>query len=300
MRRLLTFVIAGGFAQMVDGALGMGYGVTSATFLVAAGSTPVVASASVHLAELGTSLASGVAHHRFGNVNWRAVRWMAVPGALGGFLGATALSSISADSAKPWVAVVLLVLGAYVLLRFRYGWGLDRVVSGRPHRRRFFASLGLGGGFLDAAGGGGWGPVSTPALLAAGRMEPRQVIGTVSTSEFLVALGASIGFLTNMPVGRIDPALVGALLAGGLVAAPVAAWLVRHVEARTLGTAVGGFIVFINARTLVTTQHVDPGLVWVAAAAFVSLWVFWVAQVVLLTRRQRADLQRAELEPATA
>ncbi|MBI2169308.1 MAG: sulfite exporter TauE/SafE family protein [Actinobacteria bacterium] len=273
---------------MVDGALGMGYGVTSTSFLVAAGSAPAVASASVHLAELGTTLASGVAHHRFGNVNWRAFRWMAVPGAVGGFLGATVLSNISAQAAKPWVAVALLVLGAYVLVRFRYGRGLDQVLTERPHRRRFFVLLGLSGGFLDAAGGGGWGPVSTPALLVAGRMEPRRIIGTVSASEFLVALGASAGFLLNISAGEIDFALVGALLAGGLVAAPLAAWLVHHVRARTLGTVVGGFIVFINARTLATVFDLRPGAVQVAALGFTAFWAYSVGKVVAAQRREAA------------
>lgn len=288
MHRLITFVIAGFVAQMVDGALGMGYGVTSTSFLVAAGSAPAVASASVHLAELGTTLASGVAHHRFGNVNWRAFRWMAVPGAVGGFLGATVLSNISAQAAKPWVAVALLVLGAYVLVRFRYGRGLDQVLTERPHRRRFFVLLGLSGGFLDAAGGGGWGPVSTPALLVAGRMEPRRIIGTVSASEFLVALGASAGFLLNISAGEIDFALVGALLAGGLVAAPLAAWLVHHVRARTLGTVVGGFIVFINARTLATVFDLRPGAVQVAALGFTAFWAYSVGKVVAAQRREAA------------
>jgi hypothetical protein len=193
------FGMAGLFAQLVDGSLGMGYGVTSTSFLVASGTAAALASASVHLAEVGTSLVAGVAHHRFGNVDFRALRWMAVPGAVGAFAGATVLSSISAEVARPWVAGALASLGVYVLVRSRSGRTIGEVVARRPHGRRFFTVLGSTAGFLDAAGGGGWGPLGTSTLLAAGRMEPRRVIGTVSASEFLVSVGASVGFLLALP-----------------------------------------------------------------------------------------------------
>jgi uncharacterized membrane protein YfcA len=142
MRRLLTFSLAGLVAQLVDGSLGMGYGVTSTSFLVTSGTAAALASASVHLAEVGTSLVSGVAHHRFGNVDWRALRWMAVPGALGAFLGATVLSSLSAEAAKPWVAGVLALLGVYVLVRSRTGRSVGAAGAGRPRGKRFVALSG--------------------------------------------------------------------------------------------------------------------------------------------------------------
>src|SRR5918996_1054425 len=162
--------------------------------LVGVGTAPAAASATVHLAELGTTAVSGVSHWRFGNVDWRTVRLMTFPGAVGAFLGAVVLSSLSGDTARPWVAAILMVLGVYVLFRFLGKARAPRPRAGRPLPSGLLAPLGLGAGFLDAVGGGGWGPVGTPTLLASGRMEPRKVIGSVDTGEFLVALGASLGF----------------------------------------------------------------------------------------------------------
>ena len=285
MRRLLTFSIAGLVAQLVDGALGMGYGVTSTSFLVAAGTAAALASASVHLAEVGTTLVSGLAHHRFGNVDWRGVGWMALPGALGAFLGATALSSLPAEASRPWVAVALAGLGLYVLFRSGSGRSVGELVARHPHRPRFFVTLGAGAGFLDAAGGGGWGAIGTSTLLAAGRMEPRRVIGTVSASEFLVSLGASAGFLIALPWHQIDPVLVGALLLGGAVAAPFAAWLTQHIDQRTLGRAVGCFVVATNARTLAGTAGVDGSVLAVASLLMAATWVAMSVRLALSVRR---------------
>ena len=181
MQQLIAVAIAGLVAQLVDGALGMGYGLTSSTLLIATGLTPAAASASVHLAEVGTTAVSGVAHHRFNNVDWHAVRRIAIPGGIGAFLGATFLSSISTEFAKPLASSLLFTLGIYVLLRFVLG--KVRVArTGRPSLR-FLAPLGLIGGFVDATGGGGWGPVTTPTLLADGRLAPNRVIGTVSATQ---------------------------------------------------------------------------------------------------------------------
>src|SRR5215218_689594 len=232
----------------------MAYGLTSTTLLVALGSAPAAASATVHLAELGTTFVSGVSHWRFGNVDWRTVRWMTFPGAVGAFAGAVVLSSISGDTARPWVAAILSVLGVYVLYRF-----LGRPRGPRPRAGRrplpsgLLAPLELGAGFLDAVGGGGWGPVGTPTLLASGRLEPRKVIGSVDTGEFLVALGASAGFLVSLSWRQLPLTLVLLLLAGGLVAAPLAAWLVRRLAPRKLGVIVGAAILLTNTRTLAST-----------------------------------------------
>jgi len=198
MRKLVLFGMVGVLAQLIDGALGMAYGLTSTTLLVAAGTAPAAASATVHLAELGTTAVSGVSHWRFGNVDWRTVRWMTFPGAVGAFGGAVVLSSIDGDTAKPWVAAILSVLGVYVLYRFLGRPRGPRPRAGHPLPSGLLAPLGLGAGFLDAVGGGGWGPVGTPTLLASGRLEPRKVIGSVDTGEFLVALGASLGFLVSL------------------------------------------------------------------------------------------------------
>ena len=161
MQTLIVFALVGFGAQLVDGALGMAYGVTSTSLLLIAGVNPATASASVHLAEVGTTLAAGASHWRFGNVDWNLVLKLGVPGALGAFLGATVLSALSTENAAPYMAGVLLALGVYVLLRFSLR--PPRVATNRvsPHRSKFLSPLGLVAGFVDASGGGGWGPVAT-------------------------------------------------------------------------------------------------------------------------------------------
>ena len=299
MRTLILIGVAGFVAQLVDGALGMAYGATSSTLVLAIGLSPATASASVHLAEVGTTLVSGASHWRFGNVDWRTVRRIGIPGALGAFVGAVVLSSVSAEVAKPWMASVLLVLGAYVLARF----SLRRAVQ-RPGRRyvrgRYLAPLGLTAGFVDATGGGGWGPVATPTLIATGRMEPRKVIGSVDTSEFLVAISASIGFLLALGSQGIRWSIVGAMLVGGILAAPLAAWLVQKVTARLLGVSVGGLIVITNARTLFDATGVEPGVRWPVYLAAASLWIVAVAWVVRVHRRDGDPLLNRSEAAATA
>ena len=283
MQVFVVLATVGLVAQLVDGSLGMAYGVTSSTLLLAAGLSPATASASVHLAEVGTTLLSGTAHWRFGNVDWRVVRRIALPGAIGAFLGATVLSSISTGLAAPWMALLLLALGFYILARFTFG-GVPRVR--RPLRGRWLAVLGVGAGFVDATGGGGWGPVATPTLLANGDMAPRKVIGSVDTSEFAVALAASLGFLLALGRQGVDPVAAGALLAGGLVAAPVAAWLVRHVPARPLGSAAGGLIVLSNARVVLNAVGAPSDG---RAGIYAILIIAWMAAVAIAVRRERLE-----------
>jgi uncharacterized membrane protein YfcA len=163
MPTLLIVAFVGLFGQLVDGSLGMAFGVTATTFLVALTTmSPAAISATIHLAEIGTSAVSGASHWRFGNVDWKVVRRIGIPGAIGAFAGATVLSNLSTEVAKPLMSVILLLLGLYVLLRFTFR-GIDTKNLGRPLKSRFLAPLGLFGGFVDATGGGGWGPVGTPA-----------------------------------------------------------------------------------------------------------------------------------------
>ena len=272
MRSLILLAVAGFVAQLVDGSLGMAYGVTSTTLLLAVGLTPAIASASVHIAEVGTTAASGVAHWRFGNVDWSKIVWMAVPGAVGAFVGAYLLTSIPAELAAPFVAVFLFCLGGYVLVKFAFHRA-GNLVTKKPIPRKVLSPLGLFAGFMDAIGGGGWGPISTPTLLSSGRMEPRRVVGTVDTSEFLVALSASVGFLFGLSMSEIPLGVVGALLAGGLIAAPLAAWVVRLLNARILGTAVGGFILVTNAQTFFSTVGIGGSLAVAIYAVIVAVWV---------------------------
>ena len=299
MPTLLVLALVGFAAQLVDGALGMAYGATSTTLVLAAGLTPAAASASVHFAELGTTLASAASHRRFGNVDWRTVRRIGFPGAIGAFLGAVMLSSVSAGLAKPWMAGILLCLGVYVLLRFTLGRA--RLKPGRRYvRGRFLVPLGLGAGFIDATGGGGWGPVATPTLLSSGRMEPRKVVGSVDTSEFLVALAASIGFLAALGSQGIDWAVVGVLLAGGVLAAPIAAWLVQKVTARLLGASVGGLIIITNVRTFFDYGEVPSSTRWPVYLALLALWAGAIAWVVRAHRREGLPVFNSGKERAAA
>jgi hypothetical protein len=285
VRKLLILALVGLVAQLVDGALGMAYGVTSATLLLVAGVAPAAASASVHLAEIGTTFASAVSHWRFGNVDWRVVRRIALPGAVGAFAGATFLSAISTGAAAPWMAGILFVLGGYLLVRFSRP--LRATATGRPLRGRFLAPLGLAAGFVDATGGGGWGPVATPSLLVSGRMEPRKVIGSVDTSEVVVAAAASLGFLIGLGAQGFVAPMVAALLVGGLIAAPIAAWLVRIVPAQLLGAAVGGVIVLTNARTLMRASDLSAAARPAVYAVLVAGWLAAAALAVRALRQTR-------------
>jgi uncharacterized membrane protein YfcA len=296
VRSIIVLAIVGLAAQLVDGSLGMAYGVTSTTLLLAVGISPALASASVHIAEVGTCAMSGVAHWRFGNVDWSKIVWLAVPGAIGAFLGAVVLVSvITAEAAEPIVAVFLFSLGIFILSRFSFRRH-ERPVRERPVPRALIGPLGFVAGFLDAAGGGGWGPISTPTLLSSGRMQPRKVIGTVDTSEFIVATAASVGFLISLSFADIPWQLVGALLIGGLIAAPIAAWIVRILPARIMGTAVGGFILTVNMKTFLEAVGVSGPLVFVIYALIVVVWLAALAHSIMVNRQEKRAV--AEGHPA--
>lgn len=293
MERVIIFALVGLAAQLVDGSLGMAYGVTSSTLLLAAGIAPAAASASVHLAEIGTTAVSGFSHWRFGNVDWGVVARIALPGAIGAFLGASVLSNLSTESATPWMALILLGLGVYIISRFVFS-RQPKVVGGSRPRTVFLAPLGLFAGFIDASGGGGWGPVATPTLLSTGKLDPRKVIGSVSASEFAVALAASLGFLAGLSGAGIDPLTVVGLLAGGVVAAPFAAYLVRRVSLPLLGALVGGVILVTNTRTIIRAFDVEQ--VWI----YVVLAVIWAALIALAVRKNREQKAAASAEATTA
>ena len=285
MQKFLVLALFGLVAQLIDGSLGMAYGLTSSTLLLSAGVAPAVASASIHLSEVGTTLVSGAAHWKLGNTDWRAVAWLALPGGVGAFAGAVALSSLSAEAVVPFVALFLLLLGGYVLVRFAFLGGRAPARSGAVGRK-VLGPLGLVAGFLDAMGGGGWGPIATPTLLSSGKMVPRKVIGTVDTSEFLVALCASVGFFVALDRGVVAMPVVGALLLGGVIAAPLAAWLVRLLHPRVLGSAVGGLIVLTNGRTLLREAGVGGE---VRSAAYAAIVALWAAAIVVAVRAIRAE-----------
>ena len=267
LETLILIAVAGLAAQLVDGGLGMGFGVTSSTILIGlAGLTPAAASAVVHTAELGTTLASGVSHTRFGNVDWRTAFAIGIPGAIGAFLGSTLLVRLSTEAARPIMSLILALIGLNLMWRFSRGL-TQRKAAQRPHSTGFLAGLGLFGGFVDATGGGGWGPVTTSTLLSAGRAEPRRIVGTVNTAEFLVTLAATLGFAIGMWHDLVaNLAAVVALLVGGMIAAPLAAWLVTRMNPIALGGVVGTLIVFLNLPVVLKFLGVTSGLVLVRVA----------------------------------
>ncbi|WP_152045310.1 sulfite exporter TauE/SafE family protein [Aureimonas psammosilenae] len=235
MSDFLIFFFVGALAQLVDGALGMAYGVISSTVLMAFGVPPAHASASVHAAEVFTTAASGTGHIVNRNIDWKLFARLVPFGVLGGILGTYVLTGIDGDVLKPFVAFYLGLIGAFLMFRsFR-----------RVPRKRVPAAVvppvALTGGFLDAIGGGGWGPIVTSGLLGAGG-QPRYVIGTVNTAEFLIALTVSLSFIFAIVTGHWEDApdlmsnlvAVSGLIIGGLVVAPIAGYLVRIIPETTL------------------------------------------------------------------
>lgn len=290
MRTLIVFILVGLGAQLVDGALGMAFGVTATTLLLFSGIAAAQASFAVHLAEVGTTLASGLSHWKFQNVDWKIVVRLGVPGAIGAFAGATFLSRLSTESATPWTTAILLVIGIYLLIRFGFGLGKAPALALDQEQRQktgFLVPLGVVGGFVDASGGGGWGPITTSTLLSSGKTTPRRVIGSVSASEFLVSLAASIGFLLGLSDQLAEMGwIVLGLLAGGVLAAPIAAWLVTRISPIVLGTFVGGLLVITNLFKFSDIFEVHGAIVGIVLAAVA---VLTVVLGVGAWRRTRAD-----------
>ena len=234
-------VAVGLFAQVVDGALGMAYGVTATTFLLATGASPAAASASVHIAEIFTTGVSGIAHAKFGNVNKQLFVRLLVPGILGGILGAIAVTQIDGAMFKPFISAYLLLLGIYILSK------AFRQFKLRTKPPKHVGKLALFGGFVDAAGGGGWGPVVTSTLIGSGS-DPRTTIGSVNFAEFFLTLTSAAVFALLMETNAW-PIIVG-LVFGGLFAAPFAAVLCKKLHARTLLILVGILIVIVSLYNL--------------------------------------------------
>ena len=234
-------VLVGVVAQAVDGALGMAYGITSTSFLMATGSSPAVASASVHIAEVFTTGVSGVAHLRLGNVSRQLFLRLLLPGIVGATAGAWLVSSVDAAVIKPVVAAYLLLMGLFVLSK---AFRARRAARGAP---RHVAKLGLAGGFVDAVGGGGWGPVVTTTLVGTGH-DPRLTIGSVNLAEFFLTF-VSAGVFTVLVPETPWPTVAG-LVAGGLFAAPLAALMTARLDTRVLLVLVGAVIVAISSFNL--------------------------------------------------
>ena len=244
----IFFALAGSIAQLVDGSLGMGFGLTSSTLLLSLGASAAVASAAVHAAEIGTTLASGASHWQRDNIDKDILKKIAIPGGIGAILGATFLSNIDLSGGKIFISTLLLLLGFVLLYRNIFVPATANITE--ITNPRYLTFLGATGGFVDAAGGGGWGPIVTPTLLATTQTGPRKVIGTVSAAEFVVAICASVGFLLNINRLDIDWSAVGGLALGGVIMAPIAAKLVSWLPRRQLGIIVAVTIILLNAVRL--------------------------------------------------
>ncbi|MFN0219266.1 MAG: sulfite exporter TauE/SafE family protein [Hyphomicrobium sp.] len=238
---LLLYIVVGFVAQMIDGAIGMAYGVTSTSVLLNFGVPPATASACVHAAETFTTAASGASHWRVGNVDFKLVRRLAIPGAIGGAIGAYVLSNVDGEAIRAYISAYLLLMGAYIL------W---KALMTSPELRdppESVAPLGFIGGFVDSIGGGGWGPIVTTTLIGRGTT-PRYAIGSVSLSEFFVTLTISATFMLTIGL-ELWPIITG-LIIGGVIAAPFAALLTKHMPARVLMGIVGCVIILLSIRTI--------------------------------------------------
>ena len=238
---LVPFIAIGFTAQMVDGALGMAFGMISSTLLLTMGVPPAAASAGVHTAETFTTAVSGISHVAHRNVDWRLFFRIVIPGVIGGIAGAYLLTQVSAEAAKPIVLAYLTALGLYLF----YRGVMHRHTERRP---KVVAPLGLVGGFLDAAGGGGWGPIVTSNLLVQGS-NPRKTIGTVNTAEFFLTVTISITFIAALGWEAFTVATLG-LLIGGVAAAPFGAWIAKRVNPDLLLTFVGAILTITSTYGL--------------------------------------------------
>jgi len=242
---ILFYILVGFIAQMVDGAIGMAYGVMSTSVLLSFGVPPATASACVHAAETFTTGASGMAHWKLGNVDRRLIWRLAVPGAIGGAVGAYVLTNIPGEAIKPFISCYLLLIGIFIIYK-----AVHRKHSFVDEPPNNVAPLGLAGGFVDAIGGGGWGPIVTSTLLGQGN-HPRYTIGSVSMAEFFVTLTISATFILTIGL-ELWPTILG-LVIGGIIAAPFAALAAKHLPPKILMIIVGIVIMLLSLRTIITS-----------------------------------------------
>ena len=272
MDDLLVVGIAGFLAAMVDGALGMGFGPTSSTILLGSGLPPTAVSTTVNLAKVASGLAAGVSHWRFKNIDHRLVLQLAIPGCVGAVIGVTVLSNIDGDTLRPYLAAMLLLVGLRMLLRFSKPLPIlpatpDGSSGVSPQRAPKFDERGVK--VMATAGGvtnglvGAWGPVVTPFLLHRG-LPPRYAIGSVNTAEVAVAGVAASSLIASTGRGDLRMGVILAMMIGGVIAAPLAAWVIRYIPARAMGLAVAGLLMLTNVRELATWAGIDA-----------TRWVFY-------------------------
>jgi len=245
--RYALILIFAFIAELIDGGIGMGYGVSLTTLLLSIGVGTAVASASIHIAEIFTTLFSGVSHFKMGNFDQKIFAFLAIPGVFGGVLGAwSAVRFQDAVFIRPIIACLLLILGLLIIIKFLRKKELLDAEYDRP-RVRHLMPLGFVAAFVDAIGGGGWGPITTPTLVLR-NAHPQQVIGSVNFAEFFITFSISVTFLFTLPT--IELAIIAPMIIGGLIAAPIGAYLTKKLPHKTVGLVVGVLIVLLSARTI--------------------------------------------------
>lgn len=275
MNKIIIFALAGFLAELVDGSLGMGYGASSASVLLTFGVAPAIASATVHFAEILTTAAAGTSHLKFKNVHKPSVLKLAIPGSIVAFIGAFFLSNINGDFIKPFISIFLLSLGIYIIYQFLFKNKPDepKITGVKKISNFVLVPQAAVAGLLDSIGGGGWGPVNTPMLLSSKKIEPRYVVGTVSASEFFVTVASSIGFLIFLDWSSINWILVLSLSLGGVVAAPISAWLVKSLPVSVLAIGVGGLIIFTNVSSLASLYINNAHIIWSIKIVIILSWL---------------------------
>ncbi len=278
---LIVFILVGFAAQLIDGALGMAYGVSSNTFLLSLGVHPAAASASVHTAEMFTTLVSGLSHLKLGNVDKGLLKKLLIPGVAGGVIGAYILTAVPGDIIKPFISAYLLTMGIMILHKsLRREHGAEMKVRLVP--------LGFVGGFFDAIGGGGWGPIVTTTLVARGK-NPRFAIGSVNLTEFFVTVAESVTFV--LTIGVLHWQIAVGLMIGGVVAAPIGALVCQKLPRRVLMTVVGILIMTLSIRTIFAVKLFAPVaqfVHWQVIAGLVALGVLGISTIAYFHRRTAA------------
>ena len=292
MGDLVVVALAGFFASMVDGALGMGFGPTSSSILLSSGISPAAASATVNLAKVATGLAAGVSHWRFDNIDRRLVLKLALPGAVGAVIGTTVLANVDGDDLRPVLAILLMLVGLRILFRFSQALPASRDLArdaeasaGAPDFDERGVELAAGVGGVTNGLVGAWGPVVTPFLLHRG-LPPRFAIGSTNTAEVVVAVVSSASLLVSLRGDGIELRVVLAMLGGGVLAAPLAAYVIRYLPARLLGLAVAGLLLLTQSRELAGSIDA-PGSRWLVYVA-IPVAVLLAALRPRLTRDRRA------------
>jgi uncharacterized protein len=293
----LLVALAGFVASLVDGALGMGFGPTSSTILLGTGMTPAAVSTTVNLAKVATGMSAAIAHWRFENIDHRLVVRLAVPGMAGAIIGVTILTSVNADDIRPVLSFLLLLVGIRILVRFSRPLVQRAPIdaSGPPKFHVPGVTPVAGTGGVTNGLVGAWGPVVTPFLLHRG-LPPRYAVGSVNTAEVAVAVVAAGSLVASLGRESIDGWIVLAMLLGGVVGSPLAAWLIRYLPARLLGLAVAALLIVTNIRELAAEVDIGPTR-WIGYG-LVAVAVAFAALRPRLKQRQRARAEEFGVEPA--